>query len=191
MKLFAYILACITIAFLFVLLLFIFLLKTNNVAFNKISSFFSNPKQKLKTQTLKTKTDTLYGFSFSYPPQTTIEKQKPQKSIAINSYQITTPQNQTLLLNVYKTNCNNECFEKEIINWWPKTKLEGKEITINGIKGYQIDFDEQQTQSVRREIYLLNQKGLVIYFVISNLDSPSSSIPKTQQQIINSFRFSK
>lgn len=128
-----------------------------------------------------------YGFSFSYPRDFQVGKNPEERGM--DGFLISGPGNEDLSLYIYKTACLDKCFQNEIVEWWPKLKIDGKDININGIKGYEINLygDGENSGQIVREIYL-TKNGLVVYFEIQHLPAASANISESQQKIINSFK---
>ncbi|MFH1559400.1 MAG: hypothetical protein ABIC19_02665 [Patescibacteria group bacterium] len=135
-------------------------------------------------------TDPESKFSFQYPPGTQI------KSPELNAYTITDDKDFMLSLSVYKNNCSGQCFDQELVQWWPKTKLSSNQLTINGYDALEIFFDDaagssSENNTIRKQVYLKSDENLVIYFEFSGLRSTSSPLPGNFQKIIDSFKFTQ
>ena len=129
-----------------------------------------------------------YRFSLAHPPQTEVIKHMEGNPMSIDGFFITGFERS---LWVYKTDCDETCFQNEIIDWWPKTKLDGQPITINGNQGYVINFDSNADGDgpVRKEVYLRSDQGTVVFFVFPYLKSVNEPLHENQQKILDSFTF--
>lgn len=128
-----------------------------------------------------------YGFSLAHPPGTEVNRHMLGNPMSIDGFLIYKEDEFDLSVWVYKKDCDETCFQDELVNWWPKTRLEGQELTINSNKAFEIYFDEYGT--VRKEIYITDSQGLVIYFVFEDLASVDETIPENQQSLVNSVQF--
>lgn len=129
-----------------------------------------------------------YGFSLAHPPETEVSQHMLGRQPSVDGFLIFKEGEFDLSVWVYSDSCDETCFQNELVDWWPKTKLKGQELTINGHRAMAIDFDE--VGMVRREIYLTNSRGLVIYFVFEGLTSVDEPLPEDYQAVVNSVQFS-
>lgn len=134
--------------------------------------------------------NTDYNFSFSYPRDFEVTRHTESNGSSVDGFLITGHDNFTLPVWVYKTACLNKCFTSEIIDWQPKNKLNGKEIIVNDIKGYELNLDGNPDNKgpVLRQIYLA-KNGMVIYFEYPFLKSSTEPLSQIKQQILDSFQF--
>jgi hypothetical protein len=129
-----------------------------------------------------------YGFSLAHPPGTEVTRHMLGNPMSIDGFLIYKEYAFDLSVWVYKKDCDEACFQDELVNWWPKTRLEGQELSINGNRAFEIYFDEYG--AVRKEVYITNGQGLVIFFIFENLASINEALPEDQQALVNSIQFS-
>ena len=129
--------------------------------------------------------DDTYNFSFEFPLGT-----DSQHNAGVNGkyigYTISGDGFEQKLY-LFRDDCDDTCFEHELVDWWPKTKLEAREITINDNRALEIYFDEQGR--VRKEVYIKSKSGVVIYFVFDGLSSIDDKISPDKQRILESLEF--
>jgi hypothetical protein len=130
-----------------------------------------------------------YGFSLAHPPGTEVSRHMLGNPMSIDGFLIYKEDEFDLSVWVYSKDCDEACFQDELVNWWPKARLEGKELTINGNEAFEIYIDD--LGKIEKEIYITNSRGLVIYFVFEDLASVDETLPKDQQAVINSLQFSE
>jgi hypothetical protein len=128
-----------------------------------------------------------YGFSFSRFEGTEVKKNTQSNGFSIDGFSILGEDGSESSVWVYKTDCSSQCFQNEIIEWSPKTKIEGHDVKINGNTGFEINFDDNG--KIKRRIFLTNGKGLVVYFEFSGLLSSSEALSAENQKILDSFMF--
>ncbi len=129
-----------------------------------------------------------YGFSLAHPPEAEVARHMLGNGNSVDGFLIHDGAELEQSVWIYKTDCSEDCFQKEIVEWWPKTRLNGKEVAVSGIKAYEIFFDEGDGK-VRREVYFRGNNDTVVYFVFSDLDSQKDKLPQDQEKMLNSFRF--
>lgn len=128
-----------------------------------------------------------YYFSFAHPPGTKVNRHMLGNGMSVDGYLISGKNNFEQSVWVYRRGCDAKCFDKDIVRWYPKTKLKSEETTINGLPAHVIYFDENG--KVRKQVYLRSETGTVVYFEFTNLDSPETPIGEERQKILESFRF--
>jgi hypothetical protein len=138
----------------------------------------------------QTHRDSQYGFAFSYPEGVSVTPHMVGNG-NLDGLFITDGRDVEFSLWVYKTDCSQKCFKQEVIDWWPKLRLDGQPITVNGIKGFQLSLDGNPDGygPVIRNLYLLSDEGVVVYFEIRELPAIDTPLSSETQHIIDTFEF--
>jgi len=167
------------------LVILIFGLKGCNLFSGKEEKSSTSKRSGTSTVEWVRQLDDIYNFSFEFPPGT-----DSQHNAGINGkyigYTISGDGFEQKLY-LFRDNCDDACFEHELVDWWPKTKLEAREITINNNRALEIYFDDQG--KVRKEVYIKSKSGVVLYFVFDGLSSIDDKISPDRQRIVESLEF--